>query len=259
MFACLMMLASSFCVHALPASSYLPSLTLAKLQAGEDVRAASTGKDASMTLAPEHPAAAELIRAVTAENPDVIVEALFLWKKPRRASMEAELLAVYNILRSVGSLQGIEYYSASRGRMRLFYEYSSRIVSPEDPSPVADALLAALPALPETLYARQKDLSFGDNVYRVAMSAGSDFIIQESRNLTTMKYAFIPVAGPEDLHVRLLVISADDMLVFYAVSSAKAALIPGVRTKLEASFGNRAEAVYSWFANQATRQWPATQ
>jgi len=247
-----------FQVTAEPLASYLPAEILVKLQAGEDVRATATGKSASLSLAPRHPAVSELVRALADEAPDVIVEAVFLWKKPRPAAMQAELLAVYNVLRSIGSLQGIEYFSASRGRMRLFYEYSSLIVASDDPSPVSDTLLPGLPINPETLYARQKDLSFGDNRYRVALSSGKDFVYQTSTNLTTMRYAFVPVANPGELSVRLFVISADDTLVFYAVSSARATVVPGVRSKLEASFGNRAEAVFSWFDRQLALRWPGT-
>jgi hypothetical protein len=66
----------------------------------------------------------------------------------------------------------------------------------------------------------------------------------------------VPVAGAGDLNVRVLVIAADDALVFYAVSSAKATVIPGVRSKLEASFGNRAAAVYAWFSDRMAKAWP---
>jgi hypothetical protein len=244
-------------IAAAPSSSFLTPAIEARLRAGEDLRTASAGKAASLTLAPTHPAVAGMRRSLAEEVPDIIVEALFLWKKPHAAIGTPDILTIYNTLRSIGSLQGIEYYSASRGQMRLFYEYSSLIKAPDDAVPLPDSMLTALPGTPETLFARQKDLSFGDNRYRITMSGSPDSVVQASVNLTPMYYmSVIPVAGAEALNVRILVISADDALVFYAVSSAKATVIPGVRSKLESSFGNRAAAVYAWFATGMAREWP---
>jgi hypothetical protein len=251
-----MVLAASPAMAA-PSSSFLPQATEARLRAGEDIRTSATGKYVEPSLAPMHPAAADIRRSLAQEAPDVIVEALFLWKKPSRVEQAAESLAIYNALRSIGSLQGIEYFSASRGRMRLFYEYSSLIQGPDKPTPVADTRVSSLPKGTETLFARQKDLSFGDNRYRITMWSGQDFVMQASTNLTSMSYKLIPVAGVGDLNVRVMVISTDDSLLFYAVSSAKATIIPGVHAKLEASFGNRAAAVYSWFTDRIAGTWPA--
>jgi len=154
-------------------------------------------------------------------------------------------------------LQGLEYWSASRGRMRLLYEYSSLIAGLDDPTPVRDTRLPALPANAETLFARQKDLSFGDNIYRVSLSTGPGYTAQHSTNLTGMRYGIVPVAAPGVVNVRLLVIDVDEGLIFYTISSAKAAVLPGIRAKLESSFGNRAEAVYSWFSRELAKAWPA--
>ncbi len=241
-------------LHAAPASAFLNAATLRSLEAGEGMRAASVGKGASLTIAPSHTAAERLRAELAEERPDVVVEALFLWKKPKIGPMEGEKLAAYNILRSVGSLTGIEYYSASRKAMRLFYEYSSLVSGPDGKTAVADSTLSAVPAA-ETLYARQKDLSFGDNIYRYEFASGDDYVRSLSVNLGTMRYGIIPVAQAEGLRVRSLAIFADDAILFYAVSSAKATVVPGVRGKLENSFGNRAEAIYTWFAAKAALAW----
>jgi len=177
--------------------------------------------------------------------------------EPRAVEPGAGALAVYNVLRAVGSLQGLEYWSASRGRMRLLYEYSSLVAGPDDRTSLGDTRLPALPVNAETLFARQKDLSFGDNVYKITLSTGQGYTAQHSTNLTGMRYGIVPVAAPGVVNVRLLVIDVDEGLIFYTVSSAKAAVLPGVRAKLESSFGNRAEAVYAWFSRELAKTWPA--
>ncbi len=241
---------------AAPASSFLDPAAYTELWAGKDLRESATGRDLVLSLAPRHPAAEALRAELSAERPDVVVEALFLWKKPRRSDPEAERLTAYNILRSIGSLTGIEYYSASRKAMRLFYERSTLVSGPDGKTPIADSALGSIPRS-ETLYARQKDLSFGDNVYRYEFSTGSDYLKSMSVNLTTMRYGIVPVAEPEALRVRLLALFADDAILFYAVSSAKATVVPGVRGKLESSFGNRAGAIYAWFSRKAGEAWKA--
>jgi hypothetical protein len=241
-------------LYAAPSSAYLGPDALRSLEAGKELRAASVGKGAAISIAPDHPAAAGIRAELAGEQPDVVVEALFLWKKPKNAALEDEKLAAYNILRSVGSLTGIEYYSASRKAMRLFYEYSSLVSGPDGKTAVADSVLGALPSS-ETLYARQKDLSFGDNIYRYVFAAGDDYVRSLSVNLGTMRYGIIPVTQAEGLRVRSLALFTDDAIIFYAVSSAKATVVPGVRGKLEDSFGNRAQAIYTWFAAKAALAW----
>jgi hypothetical protein len=241
---------------AAPVSSFLPAAALAAPLPETGLRATATGRSAAPTIMPVHVASTALHKALGDEGPDVVVEALFSWKKPGRGTPEAELLTLYNIFRSVGSLEGIEYWSASRNTMRLFYEISHLTSGPDSSDKVPDAWLPALPIQPETLHARQKDLSFGDNRYLIQLQTGADHVSITTSNLTTMRYGIIPVATPGMLNVRVLAINADDAVLFYAVSSAKAVVLPGVRGKLESSFGNRAAALYAWFARQATASWP---
>ena len=236
---------------AVPVSSFLPTAALTAPLPETGLRATSTGKSAAPAIMPVHPAAAALQKALAEESPDVVVEALFSWKKQSTGTPEAEMLTLYNIFRSIGSLEGIEYWSASRNTMRLFYEISHLTSGPDSTGRLPDIQLPAIPANRETLYARQKDLSFGDNQYKILLEAGADHVSIATANLTTMRYGIIPVAAPGRLNVRVLAINAEDAVLFYAVSSAKAAVLPGVRGKLESSFGNRAAALYAWFVRNA--------
>jgi hypothetical protein len=194
--------------------------------------------------------------ALVKEKPDIIVEALFLWPSPRTGHPGAETLAAYNVLRSISTLQGIEYYSASRKKIRPLYTYSSLITGPEDQTPVRDARLDRMPVFPEILHARQNDTTFGDNRYRIVLSGGPDFVAQHSTNLTRLSLGIVPVAGPGDVNVRILVVQVDEGLLFYLASSARAALVPGIRNTLETSFINRAAAVYAWFSRELSATRP---
>ena len=249
-------LAAAATAAAEPAGRYVGAAAALRLAGGEGLRASSSGKNASLALAPDHPATAGIRSAVAAERPGIVVEALFLWRRPYAANPAAEALTAYDALRAVGSLQGIEYYSASRKKIWPLYEYSSLVAGQADDTPVRDARLAALPPVPESLYARQKATTSGDKKYRVSLASGNGYVTQASTNLTRMSLGFVPVAAPGDVNVRLLVVSTDDGLLFYAASSARAAVVPGVRGTLETSFGNPAEAVYRWFSDRLSAGWP---
>ncbi len=247
--------ASQVALGANPLSVFVPDQA-GELLAGKDFRRSSTGRKAGVAWAPSHELADFVLRGLDAEDPDVVVEALYVWKKPRATELPTETLAIFNILRAVGTLQGIEYWSASRGRMRLFYEESWRVVSFEDRTPVPDEPVKEVPPS-ESFTVWQKDLSFGGNVNRVDYSCSADGVLMESTNLTRMSYGILSVAAPGALKVRVLALNVDEGVLFWVVSSARAAVVPGVRGKLEASFGNRSEAIFRWFSAKAGEAWKA--
>lgn len=232
--------------------SLLPSEAVAQIAvSGKAIRSGS----GSPSLLPAHPASASIREDLLAKKPAILVEAVFSLPRTKPSSaagQAAERAAIYGILRSLGSLQGIEYYSASRKTMRTFYAESYIIDGPSSTVRLADPTPPAPGAVPasETMFAFQKDLSFGANTYRYEFRSYPDAILIKSSNLTRMSYGIIPVIAAEALDTKLLVIQADDAILVYIASGADA---PGVfKSKLEDSFGNRAEAVFKWFSTKAT-------
>jgi hypothetical protein len=197
------------------------------------------------------PAEAAAQLAAKGKAISVLVEAVFSLPraKPEGAAATAgELASIYGILKSLGSLQGIEYYSASHKAMRILYAESWIVDGPGSKTRLPDPAPPASGSLPsaETLFAFQRDLSFGANSYRYDYAVFPRAVLLRSGNLTRMSYGIVPVLAPEALAMRLLVIQADDAILFYAVSGASA---PGIfKGKLEESFSNRAEALFRWFS-----------
>jgi hypothetical protein len=181
------------------------------------------------------------------------VEALYIYRKPAgaagRAWSEEERTALFNLLRSLSTLSGIEYYSASRERMRVFYESSYVVDGPGGSSPLPDPVVSVVPER-STLFAVQKDLSFGENRYRYDYEATPADIAFTQLNLTTMTYGIIPVLGKERLKTMVLVSDTEEGYLLYAVSAAKTTLLPGLETKVKNSFSNRADAIYRWFSTR---------
>ncbi len=213
-------------------------------------------KNGIPVLLPLFPAKTDLEDRISAFAPSVLVESLYLYKKPENIGKEklteAERLAVFNVLRSISTLTGIQYYSASRGRMRTFYESSFVVESGMGNEALPDPVVGSLPEK-ATLFAIQKDLTFGENRYRYDYETGSGYILFSQENLTTMNYGILPILGKGRLRTIVAVIDAGDALILYCVSAIKASQMPGLDAKVRDSFSNRADALYSWFGIQATK------
>lgn len=229
-----------------------PPEAMAQLAASGKAVRSSSGEPGFL---PAHQASAAIREGLSAEKPSVLVEAVFSLPRAKpadAAAKAAERAAIYGILRSLGSLQGIEYYSVSHKAMRTFYAESYIIDGPSSKVKLVDPAPPAPGAVPsvETLFAFQRDLSFGANTYRYDFAAYPDAILLKSTNLTRMSYGFVPVIAPEALAIKLLVIQADDAILVYVASGATA---PGLfRGRLEESFANRAEALFKWFSAKAS-------
>jgi len=188
-------------------------------------------------------------------NPNIMVESLYLYKKPEQfhsneASWNTQQRAgVYNQLLAISTLTGIQYYSTSRSEFRTFYEYSSVIDGPQTKRPISDPVFAS-PNVNYTLFARQTDLTFGDNIYKYEYTATRDAVIFTQSNETTLSVGIIPVIGKGNLRTVMAVIDCGDSILIYAVSMVNAFSVPGLRDRITGSFNSRAEAVLKWFTGR---------
>ena len=194
-----------------------------------------------------------IAETISSLEPNILVETLYRYQKPESAGWnEAERTGLYNQIVALSTLTGIQYYSASRKTMRVFYESSQVIDGPDTKRAIPDPAYP-LPPLSLTIYARQKDLTFGDNIYRYEYRTTTDafFFLQE--NLTSLNYGIIQAVGKNRLRSTVAVIDTGDSLLIYAASMAKAVSVFGMGDRIGASFSNRAEAVLKWFAGRADR------
>ena len=234
------------------AADVLGQAAYAELQAGGKVIRTEAGT--SLTLLPVQACAEGIRAAIVAEKPSIIVETAFSIPRKRpsdEAGRRAELASIYGIMRSFGSLKGIEYYSITRKAMRELYAESYRIDDPVARSPLPDQAPPSADGIPasETLLAFQKDTSLGANVYRYSFTTFPDAVLVVATNLTRMTYGFVPMVAPEGFKTRLLVIPAEDAVVFYALITADP---PGIiRGRLGESLANRAEALFRWFSSKS--------
>jgi hypothetical protein len=213
-------------------------------------------KEPRPVLIPRHPELRRLVdEMMGALEPGLFVESLYRYKKPADAAggwTEEERTRLYNEALALSSLAGIQYYSASRKKMRTFYEYSRVIDGPNTKQALPDPVFVELPR-ELRIYARQKDLTFGDNIYRYDYAAHEDSLVFVQQNLSAMNLGIIPAIGKNRLRSVVAVIDAGDSLLFYAASMAKTLSLPGMGDRIGNSFTNRAEAILKWFSGQADK------
>jgi hypothetical protein len=165
-----------------------------------------------------------------------------------------EEAGIYNSMLALSTLAGIQYYSATRSAMRVFYETSSVIDGPSTKRRIPDPVHSR-PPVHLTVYARQKDLTFGDNIYQYDFHSGRGALIFNQRNLTSFYYGIIPVIGKEKLRSTVAIFDTGNYILVYIASMAKAASVPGMKDRVGSSFANRAEALSKWFTDQADKAY----
>ncbi|MFP4010382.1 MAG: DUF6675 family protein [Spirochaetaceae bacterium] len=189
-------------------------------------------------------------RALTAMEPRIGVEALFLVEEHVEEESEKERdRALYNIFRSVSTMEGIEYYSASRERMRTFYHESYAVEDPESREPLSDPVVTEVPE-EDQIYVYQRDSSFGRNVYRVDYVRDDDAYLMSMTNLTRMYYGVLPVVAPENLEIHLTVMETEEGYLFYGACGVRVISLFGMQDRARDSFYNRIEALYRWFRSR---------
>ena len=244
-------------VFSMPYEDLITPQYAAKLNLGGSVTETQI-KNPTLKQLPMHGELRQFVNRIMASlEPNVAVETLFLYEKPK-ASTQADLSGwsdlqraeLFNQLLSLGTLTGIQYFSTSRGAMRTFYESSVVIDAPDTKRPLPDPKYAR-PPVSLALYARQKDLTFGDNIYRYDFRTTDDAIFFNQENITALNYGIITAVGKNRLQSVFAVIDCDGFLLIYAVSMAKTATVFGMGDRIGNSFGNRAEAILEWFYGKA--------
>jgi len=180
------------------------------------------------------------------------IEGLFLYSDfdmtSYRENPEKSLLGLYNALRSVSTLEGTEYYSASRDEMRTLFEESWRIPDLDsEKQKMEDSRVTSIPAN-DSFFIHQKDKSFGKHESEMSFQYSSPVIRAVIINQTPMYYkGILKAINPEHLQIHLVIIPTDKGLLFYGISAADTINIKAFREKANNSFYNRVKALYAWY------------
>ena len=203
-------------------------------------------------LMPSHRFVQNMINTIRAEiNPGFFVESLSLYKKPSPGTWsERERRDIFNSIVALSTLAGLEYFSSSRNMMRVFYETSAVIDNPSSRRPQSDPVFS-VPPRELQIFARQRDLTFGDNVYQYTYHSLPDAFVFVQQNSTALNVGIIPAVSRDRLRSVVAIIDTEEYILIYLASMARAASFPGMNQRVGNSFSTRAEALIGWFKTQA--------
>lgn len=229
-------------------SLLLDQSTLARLAAqGEIGGSLSTG--AAPQLIPQIAERADMVARVQQIGLTTGVELLRLYEGTEDFSTPEAHLRIYNILRSISSMAGMEYYSASRKKMRTLFAQSYVVDDPGSQTRAADPVAQSIPA-ESSLVIFQEDLTFGENLYRSQFRYGGGYFVVQTRNLTVMRYLLMPMVQPGNSFSILIVVPDGNRILFYGATGAHTLRFFGLERSKEDSSYNRLQALYGWFARR---------
>jgi len=210
----------------------------------------------TLGMAPRYAALERLLTANrNSVNPNIAVESLRLYKKPSAAGENwaaSERTELYNGILAISTLKGLPYYSKSHNAMRILYESSTVIDGPDSKNPRPDPVYNA-PQTETAVYARQKDVNFGDNTYKFTYYADNSSFIVVQENVTALNYGILPVVDKNRLRSTVAIFDCGPYLLIYAASLAKTSLVPGMKQRAGESLNRKADALLSWFCQKADR------
>jgi hypothetical protein len=179
-------------------------------------------------------------------KPNLVNEVLFV-----REYTEDNLptdLELYQLIHQVSQLQGLEYYSASRKKMRLLFKQAFRVSEKGNKTPLPDLSPETISAGITSFTVFQEDLTFGKNYSRMEVSPLDEGLLIRLTNLSPMRYGPLTLVGPEKLELMLWISLEEGRLTTYGLSAAQTFQLFGLEKSKQDSFYNRLVALYSWIS-----------
>ncbi len=202
-------------------------------------------KNESLTLFPDLPQRDGIVSAVTRLMPTIGVEYLLLYE-PHDEKASNPMEKMYNTLLAISTLKGVEYFSVSRNRMRIYFHDAYIIDSPDRKNKIDDPSAADVPANTK-VFAYLHDSSMGKYTAEVDYFYSGNTVIMNITNFTTLKRFLIPIVQPGELRTYIALMHLDDKILFYGLVYVKTINFLINLEKNTESFYNRLIALYKWF------------
>ena len=180
------------------------------------------------------------------KEPVFVAESLFLIEKPAGSDLEVfDTELISQIMRSISSMEGIEYYSNSEKKMKTLYSQSYTVDNLKDKNRIADKVEGSADNL--SVYAFQEDGSFGENYYQIDYHQRENEVSMVIRLMEPLKYGLVTAVKANNLVFNIDVLDKGSYLVMYVGAKVKFPAISLLENKLNKSFGSRITALHDWF------------
>jgi hypothetical protein len=228
-----------------PLSAFLDAKSLRTIRSGSTMRS-SVPADGTLKLIPSLASRDRISAAAVRMQPTVGVEVLRVMSVPPD-SLDAStgLLKLFNAMHAVSTMQGIPYYSATRGRAMVLFTQSYAVESAESLQRIPDPVFTDVPA-EDVLITFQNDTSFGRNAFREVFWRGPDHLAVRIENLTRISMLLFPFAEPGNMVTEVALVPRGSDLLFYGVACLRTTMPIGDRRSREDSLANRMIAIADW-------------
>jgi hypothetical protein len=179
-------------------------------------------------------------------DPAITVE-LLRWygNLPARFDTSDGRLRLFNGMRAISTMQGLTYWSASRGKERVLFTLSHVVAGPSDTSRLADPVVSVLPAT-DRLYTLQVDQTFGRHLYLGAYDNRVDHLVVRNENADVISYLLLPVMKPGGMVTVSVLVPFPDGVLLAGLLCSKTGMPVVDRAGREASLLNRLVALSNW-------------
>ena len=172
----------------------------------------------------------------------------------RNSPSRERTLKIYNILRSVSTLRGLEYYSETSNKMKTLFEESWAIDDFESKQKISDPLVSELQPF-DSISIYQKDNRFSKNQYTMSFRNEEVNLSTSIVNHTPLKVSgIIKLVDPENMQIHITIMPYQEGLAVYVMMAA-ATDTRSFRSRAQQSFANRAIALKNWFEQRLDEEF----
>lgn len=165
---------------------------------------------------------------------------------------------ISQILRTISSMEGIEYYSTGDKKWETLYHKAMFIDSPETKNQLEEGeVKKSLSADEKKLYALLEDNSLGTCVYQLSYFERENEIAMNFFLVEPIKLGPVKAVKPENLVINLVILKENpdesDNLTVYLNVRAKYVKLSMIENRLNKSFERRIDSMYTWFEDQISK------
>lgn len=217
-----------------------------RLLARGEIRS-SFGRGEAPTVMPGLPQKDRLLEEIDDLQPTAGVEYSLLYVPPASISEGPGFpQRIYNTLRAFSTLAGIEYYSESRGRMRILFHEAYVIDSPKSKNRIEDPVFSSPPGS-SAAFGLLHDSSLGKYVAAVDYTYDGVVISMSITNTTPIRRLLLPIVGPGGLRTFVILAPTEEGILFYGLVYVKTTNLSNLAGDMTGSFYNRLTALFEWF------------
>lgn len=197
---------------------------------------------------PDVSLADNIVERFNSLEPNVTVEALYRVPYPddMLTGYDRDLI-LYNIVREVSNISGVQYYSTRKERLRVLFD--DVYAMDEKKKPIDDPLVNSIPEY-DSFPIHMKEANLGRDYYLAEYNYDGQDMSFSITNTSTMSF-LLKVVGEEQMQIDLLLMPLDDEILIYGYCGVKLSNSGFVHRIMDpySSFYRRLYAMEIWFSN----------